>query len=598
MAGEIVTSPPRPRVRSIASVGSLTVGVLCAITALGFALRLANFGQVPGNSFYDAAVRSMGLSWHNLFYGAFEPGAQVAVDKTPVDLWLQVASTKLFGFNGTAMRLPEAFGGALAVPLLYDLVRRMFGRVAGLGAAAALAVLPISVLTSHSDTMDSLMMLLDVGAAWLVVVAAQRRSAWLLAAAGAVLGLAFNVKIFEGLIVLPALALLAWMASDLPSRRKLRDLAGALAAFVAVSLSWVTAASIAAAGRGPWPIGSTNGSVWNVVFGFNGIDRLRSHASAAALKLDPPGPLRMLTTGGHDYAALIGATLVAAVVFGGLALLAVRLRRGSRLATAGAVFVGVWLVCGIPLVSVMQRLQPRYLEALTPAVAAALGIGVAVLARRAPRLLAVGAAVSAAAGVALVHSPSWAIAAAAVGAVLVALAVVSPSRARAGAAPALAACALVAALAVPTASAVRIAQNHNSDAGLTITIPGLDRLSAFLIRHQGTSPYEVTSASVMRASPLIVRDARPVLMLTSYNSRPLLTPAQLARLVRAGQARYLLTGGGGGAPVVRWARAHSRDVSAAAGLPKGTLYKLSPTVQRKANPASTGADASRRTMIP
>jgi hypothetical protein len=44
---------------------------------------------------------------------------------------------ELFGFDATAMRLPEVLGGALAVPLLYDLLRRLFSRGAGLGAGAA-----------------------------------------------------------------------------------------------------------------------------------------------------------------------------------------------------------------------------------------------------------------------------------------------------------------------------------------------------------------------------------------------------------------------------------------------------------------------------
>jgi 4-amino-4-deoxy-L-arabinose transferase-like glycosyltransferase len=240
-----ITTRPRLGARPLALPRAGAGVALCAITALAAVLRFANFALVPSNSFYDAAVRSMGLSWHNFFYGAFEPGAQVSIDKTPVDLWLQVASTKLFGFSSVAVRLPEALAAVAAVPLLYALVRRLFGRRAGLGAAAALAVLPISVVTGHSDTMDSLMMLLDVLAAWLVVVGAQRRNAWFVVAAGAVMGLAFNVKVFEGLIVLPALGVLAWLAFDLRGLRRVRALAAGLGAFVAVSLSWVTAASLA-----------------------------------------------------------------------------------------------------------------------------------------------------------------------------------------------------------------------------------------------------------------------------------------------------------------------------------------------------------------
>ena len=129
-----------------------TPAALAAITAVAAALRLASFAHVPPNPFYDAAVRSMAQSWHNFFYGAFEPSARVSIDKIPVDLWLQVASVKLLGFSSTATRLPEALAGIAAVALLYDVVRRPFGRAAGLGAAAALAVMPIAVLTARSDT--------------------------------------------------------------------------------------------------------------------------------------------------------------------------------------------------------------------------------------------------------------------------------------------------------------------------------------------------------------------------------------------------------------------------------------------------------------
>ncbi|HEX5925974.1 MAG TPA: glycosyltransferase family 39 protein [Baekduia sp.] len=569
MASEVVTPTPTVGARPVASARTLAVAALALITAAAFGLRFATFGGVPGNSFYDAAVRSMGESWHNFFYGALEPGGQVSVDKTPIDLWLQVATTKVLGFNSTAMRLPEATGGALAVPLLYDLVRRLSGRVAGLGAAAALAVMPISVLTSHSDTMDSLMMALDIAAAWLVVVGAQRRSIWLLVAAGAVLGLDFNVKLFEALFVLPALVVLAWLAYDLPRARRLGAIAAGAAAFVAVSVSWLTAVSLTPAHDHPWPFGSTNGSVWDVVFGYNGIDRLHGHASAAALALDPPGPLRFVQTSGHDYAALVGSSLVAAIVLGGAALVLVMRRRpaGRRPSLAGAAFVAVWLVLAVVVMSKMQRFEPRYLEAATPAIAAAIGIGIAWLASRAPQLLAACATVAAAVAIVLVAPPTWAIVIAAAGVVAgVGLAL------RRRASVALAACALAAVLAVPTASAVTVARDHGSDAGLFVQIPGLDALSAFLRAQQGQSRYEVASTSVMRVAPLIIHDGRPVLMLTADN-RPLLTPARLEQLVRNGEIRYLLIGTGAG-PLFRWALAHAHRVHVP-GVPDATLYRLS-----------------------
>lgn len=573
---------------------AVAVGVpLAAITVVGAVLRLWSFGRVGANPFYDAAVRSMGLSWHNFFFGAFEPGAQVSIDKAPGDLWLQVLTVKVIGFSDVTMRLPEVVAGVLAVPLLYDLVRRMFGRHAGLGAAAALAVLPAAILTAHSDTMDSLMMLLSVLAAWLVVVGAQTRRVWPIVAAGAVLGLAFNVKLFQALIIAPALVVLMVLAVQMPIRRRIAAFGGSLAAFVTVSLSWVVAASMTPLRGRPWPIGSTDGSIWSVVFGFNGIDRLRGKASAAALRLDPPGPLRFFGAHGHHYAATVGSMLVAALVLGAAAVPVAAMAHGQesehrRQRFAYAAFLGTWLLIGVGLLSHMQRMQPRYLEAITPAIAAVVGIGVAQLAaydhrnRRAVRPLTVAVAMAALGGVLIAHPPTWAVLLSLVAIVSCGLAAVKipPGQHRR---TALVACGLVVVLAVPASAALTVAREHKSDAGLPslMSAAQVTRLSGFLTTNQAGARYEVASPTVMRAAPLIVRDARPVLMLTSIYGRPLLGAERLRQMIATGQVRYALLRDACSArarqpcaPAVHWAVRHGHDVSAAAGLPPGTLYRL------------------------
>ena len=184
---------------------------LAAITAGAAFLRLSHLGSVPGDPFYDAAVRSMGLSWHNFFFGAFEPDGSVSIDKPPLDLWFQVVSVKLFGFTSFALKFPEALAGTLSAPVLYAALRRPFGRGAALAAALALAVLPIEVITARSDTMDGLMMLLIVLALWSCVRATEKGSTrWLLLAAVG-FGLAFNVKLLESIVPLPGLALFAYL---------------------------------------------------------------------------------------------------------------------------------------------------------------------------------------------------------------------------------------------------------------------------------------------------------------------------------------------------------------------------------------------------
>jgi 4-amino-4-deoxy-L-arabinose transferase-like glycosyltransferase len=397
---------------------------IALITLLAGALRLYDIGGALADPFYDSAVKSMGLSWHNFFFGALEPGGSVSIDKPPVDLWLQVASTKLIGFSTTALMLPEALGGTLAVPLLYFGVRRMWSIAAGLASALALAVLPIAVITARSDTMDGVMMMLLVLALLLIVRASETgRNGWLLAGA-ATLGLAFDVKLLESVIALPGLALLAWLGLPGSRRRRLTQLLAAGAVYVAVALAWLSATLLFAAHERPYAVGSTNGSAWNAAFVFNGLERLEgkpqpgqtiqgsegaravpssrygrlSQAQRDHIPLPLPSATRLLDRVGPLSGARLGLMALAGLLLGAGALLSEwrsrrRLRPGGvrggpngspatqrevvaeRLRLAGIAGLLLWLLTGIVLFSHMAHLHPRYTEGFTPAVAGTLGIG-------------------------------------------------------------------------------------------------------------------------------------------------------------------------------------------------------------------------------
>jgi hypothetical protein len=335
--------------------------VLAAITAGAAALRFAHLGQVPGDPFYDGAVRSMGLSWHNFFFGAVEPSGAVAIDKPPVDLWLQVASVKLFGFGSAALKTPEALAGVLAAPLLCAAVRPAFGWRAGLVAALALAVLPIEVITARSDTMDAVMMALTVLALALLVRAARGgRTVWLLGAAAA-LGVAFDVKLLESVVALPGLVLLAWLGLPGTRRRRLVQLALAAVVYVVVALAWLTGTLLFPAHDRPWAYGSTNGSAWNSAFVFNGVDRLKgkalegsqpaynpnhrypeaTQAERDAIPILPPSPTRLLDRIGPLSGERLGLEALAGLLLGGAALVSLLWRRrgGGAAAEPGAASV-------------------------------------------------------------------------------------------------------------------------------------------------------------------------------------------------------------------------------------------------------------------
>jgi 4-amino-4-deoxy-L-arabinose transferase-like glycosyltransferase len=609
--------------------------IAAALLTLGAAgLRLAHLGAVVSDPFYDGAVRSMSLSWHNFFFGAVEPSGAVAIDKPPVDLWLQVASVKLFGWSSTALKLPQALAGTLAVPLLFAAVKRLFGVRAGLAAGLALAVLPIEVITARSDTMDAVMMALTVLALLCAVRAAESgRTAWLLCAAAA-LGLAFNVKLLESLPALAPIALLAWLGLPGRRRRRAAQIALAGAVYVAVALAWLSATLLYPAHERPYAYGSTNGSAWNAAFVFNGLDRLegkalegpqagyipghhypeRTQAQRDGIPIVPPSATRLLARIGPLSGERLGLEVLAALLLGAALLGALlwerrparrrtapasgsdppteqpaRRREQLQLALAGALML--WLVIGIALFSDMARLHPRYTEGFTPAVAATLGVGAAWAAERRARWRMV--ALTGTLLVVVIYAESllfgasalwWITAAAALGAVALGATVERPTDLRAAGVLALT---LVSLLAIPLSSSLRDVHENLSDTTRLGALHSgeLEPLSSYLRAHQGAAYYEAAFDSGTKMGELVVRDARPILVLSTLNGEVFTPVARLRALARSGAVRYAFldtlcgrhsppTDADCTAPA-RWVQAHGVDVSREAGLPRaGMLWRL------------------------
>ena len=201
-------------------------------------------------------------------------------------------ASRLVGFSTTGLLLPEALFGTAAVPLLFAAVRRIWSTAAGLAAALALALLPIEVITSRSDTMDGVMMALTVLALLCIARAARAREQRLAAAAAAAaLGAGLRreaVRVAGGAAGAGAVRGLALPGSW--RRRAVQLLAGG-AVYVAVALAWLLATLAFPARERPFAVGSTNGSAWNAALVFNGVDRLEGKPTPgqSTTTADPPG---------------------------------------------------------------------------------------------------------------------------------------------------------------------------------------------------------------------------------------------------------------------------------------------------------------------
>src|SRR5213082_3447503 len=204
-----ISLPSRPamRIRSIARPRPELLGLLVLVAVL-YLWALDQNGWA--NEYYSAAVRSMSHSWHNFLYDSFDPSGIMTVDKPPLALWVQALSVRAFGFHPLSMLVPQALMGVGSVALLYDLVRRRFGRAAGFVAGLVLALTPMTVAISRHNNPDALLVLCSVAALWFFVRALEDgRTRWLVLS-GIAVGLGFETKMAVALMVVPGIAA-AWL---------------------------------------------------------------------------------------------------------------------------------------------------------------------------------------------------------------------------------------------------------------------------------------------------------------------------------------------------------------------------------------------------
>jgi len=349
--------------------------VLTAVLALSAYLNLSWLtSEGYGNIYYAATVKNMLTSWHNFFFASFDAGF-VSVDKPPLGFWIQAASAYLFGFHGWSLLLPQALAGILCVALLYYLVGRSFGPVAGLLAALALALTPISVATNRHNNLESLLALTVLLAAWAFILAAETgRPRWLVVGA-LVVGVGFNIKMLEAFLVLPAFYLLYLVAAPVGWRRRMIHLGLATVVIVAASLPWVVAVDLTPAEQRPYVGSSSFNTVTDLIVGWNGVERL----AGSDKDVGDPGPLRLLD---RQLGGQIGWLLPLAMV--GLVVASwqswkrrpcLPLNRQQQ----ALVLWGTWFMSLVVFFSVAGDWDPYYLAMLAPAVAALVGVGVVAL---------------------------------------------------------------------------------------------------------------------------------------------------------------------------------------------------------------------------
>jgi len=615
--------PPRgvswPRWRRPTRSGWI-VGAIGVLTAVLYSWNLAGVGDA--NSYYTAAVKSASVSWKAFFFGAIDPGSFITVDKPPAAFWVQGLSARLFGFSTLSMLVPEVLAGVASVLILHRLVRKWMGNPAAHLAAVAFALTPVAAQMFRYNNPDALLTFLCLAAAWALWSALETgRTRWVVLSA-ALLGFAFNTKMLQAFLVVPAFILVYLVAGPPKLGRRLLQLTAGLGALVVSSSWWVAIVTLWPASSRPYVGSTTNNSILSLVFGYNGLSRLFGNspgggsgpAGGGANFGGTPGWLRMFNVeNGGQISWLL--PLAAVGLLAGLWLTR-RARRTDR-GRAGWILWGGWAIGCVAVFSLSQGIFHQYYSIqVAPAVAALAGAGAVALWRlgRRQRWLrwVLPAAVVASAGwaVALLdRTPSydaWLRPLIVLGAVLVAVGLWLGDRLRSRAlvltAAGVAAATLLAGPAAYTLTTVlHPASGPVASAGPTTGSTGVGpggastsadaSLVSYLEAHRGSAKYLVAAFGSQSSAPIIIASGQPVITIGGFNGAdPAPTLAQFERLVAEGQVRYVLVTNGGGGPgggfgpggasgsgsaISQWVTTHGKEVSTTSSGTSGTLYDVS-----------------------
>ncbi|MDO7345520.1 glycosyltransferase family 39 protein [Bacillus stercoris] len=234
------------------------------------------------NQYYLAAVKSMTQSFHNFFYASFDPSGFVTVDKPPVVLWVQTIFALIFGVHTWSVILPQALAGVGSVFLLYRMIKPTFGVGAARIAALVMALTPIAVAVSRTNNIDSMLVFtLLLGSACLLKAVKQGKLVWLLTAF-VLIGLAFNMKMMQAFMVLPAFVIFYLIASRVALKKKIGSLILSLVLLTGLSLSWAVAVDSTSPSSRPYVGSSQTNSVLELAFGYNGTERLLGQTTGLA----------------------------------------------------------------------------------------------------------------------------------------------------------------------------------------------------------------------------------------------------------------------------------------------------------------------------
>ncbi|MFM9709360.1 ArnT family glycosyltransferase [Streptomyces galilaeus] len=368
------TAPPPDKAPRWSLPALLSILVLAAVL---YGWNLSGSGL---NSFYSAAVLSGTQSWKAWFFGSLDAGNFLTVDKPPFALMVMGLSCRVFGFGTWQMMLPLILTALGTIWILHSSVKRVWGHGAAAVAALVLALTPITVAINRDNNPDTLLVFLMVGGAALALRAVHNGRLLPLLGSAACFGLAFNTKMLQGYIVLPAVFAVYLYAAKPRLVKRLVNLAAAAVVLAVSSFWWAAAVSLVPADERPYIGGSTDGTAWNLIMGYNGLGRVLGGEGNGGGGGGGGGGFSGTAGIGRMFNDTLGGQISWLIPFAAVALVGglVLCGRAPRtdLTRAALVMWGGWTALHYLTFAMAEgTMHPYYTTALAPGIAALCGGG-------------------------------------------------------------------------------------------------------------------------------------------------------------------------------------------------------------------------------
>ena len=591
-----------------------TLPVLLVLTGVLYLFGALHNGMA--NSYYAAAIQAASQDWTAWLFGSLDAANYVSVDKPPLATMLMGLSARLFGFSSFSMLLPSVLAGVGSVWLVYGAVKRQFGFTSAVIAGATLMLTPVAALMFGFNNPDAILtlMLSASGYAFLRLLEGKRPLLWL-GLAGLFTGLAFNTKMLQGLMVLPAMVVVYLVFAKPPIVKRFLHVIFAGVITTMSTLWWSVLVWLTPAGSRPW-VGSTNdNNIWSLIFGYNGLGRLLGgrgggvgpgggHGPGGTGFCGQTGIFRIFN---NDFGPNIAWLLVLALAGGGLMLWILRKTPRTNRGRAAVIFWMLWLLIHIVIFSMTSGvIHPYYVVVMAPAAAALVGISLPFLwgayTRRKPYawLLPLLVGVTVAIAVIILGYAGtmtwlmWIVGLLGLtGMIGLLVNLYAPWRWLQNLAiiAAIAACTLALTVytlatvnvthtgSIPTAgpnsTAMQGSNNESSQAD--------SQLVKYLVEHQHGATWLVAVASANESAAIQLTSGQPVMAVGGFNgSDTPLTLDQFKQLVKAGKVKYYAIGshgrggggpGGGNNEITAWVKQTGTVVNY--GGSDVTLYELS-----------------------